>query len=134
MSTSQKSNLAYRSPQRGKHRVSERLLLLPASEVVHLSSVSAVTMGNFCCWWPHSSSAGDQCPTGRLMLAPGPAPAWSDADTLPWLGPLAHTSGEFGFTFSLFFFLVIPQADRAAVTLGQRANTIAWQGKMDISR
>lgn len=61
-----------------------------------------------------------------------PAPAWGDADTLLWLGPLAHTLGGFGFTFSLF--ILIPQAARAAVTLGQRANTMAWQGKKDVSR
>lgn len=71
---------------------------------------------------------------GHRTLVPGPAPVWSDAGALPWLGPLAHTLGEFGFTFSLFFIVLLRQAVRTAVTLSQRANTMTWQGKKDISR
>lgn len=70
----------------------------------------------------------------HLTLAPGAAPVWSDADALPRLGPLDCTLGEFGFTFLHLFILLVPLAARAAVTLAQTANTMAWQGKKDISR
>lgn len=77
------------------HRVSQRLLFLPSLwggvSKLHLSCDS----GNFCCWWPRSSSAGDM---SHGPPCPGSRPAPASPCLAPWptlwvsLGSLSHSS------------------------------------------
>lgn len=83
-------------------------------------------------WWQTSVSGGLTLPQlGRDV--PWAASPWLQGQphwaAMPWSSPLAHTLGEFGFTFSLFFILLILLSPEAA----QRANTMARQGKRTLA-